>query len=84
MTEWAISKGLKPYTYAPVAIGDYCYIGFNVIISKGVVIGDHVIIGANSFVNKNIPSGCKVWEHLLKSLSLLIRVHARSNKKCFF
>jgi acetyltransferase-like isoleucine patch superfamily enzyme len=42
-----------------VSIGNHCYIGPNVVISKGVIIGDYVAIGANSFVNKNIPSNSK-------------------------
>ncbi len=44
-----------------VSIGNHCYIGPNVVISKGVIIGDYVTIGANSFVNKNIPSNSKAF-----------------------
>ncbi len=70
-----ISAGVHIYTHdtveqvlydkkiqcASVTIGHHCYIGPNVVISKGVVIGDYVVIGANSFVNKDIPSYSKVF-----------------------
>lgn len=48
-------------THAPVRIGSHCYIGPNVIITKGVTIGDYVVIGANSLVNSDIPSNSKGW-----------------------
>jgi len=51
----------KDINHAPVKIGNNCYIGPNVIITKGVTIGDYVVIGANSFVNQNIPSNSKGW-----------------------
>lgn len=44
---------------SPVNIGNNCYIGPNVTISKGVSIGNNVIIGANSFVNQDIPAFSK-------------------------
>ncbi|PLY10484.1 MAG: acetyltransferase [Arcobacter sp.] len=70
-----ISAGVQIYTHdtvdrivyqneiskASVNIGNNCYIGPNVVISKGVSIGDNVIVGANSFVNKNIPSNVKAY-----------------------
>lgn len=46
----------EPYKYAPVKIGDRCYIGPYSVITKGVTIGDNCVIGAFSFVNKDIPS----------------------------
>ncbi len=39
-----------------IVIGNYCWIGDNVFINKGVTIGDHCIIGANSVVVKDIPA----------------------------
>lgn len=48
-------------SHAPVRIGNRCYIGPNVIITKGVTIGDYVVIGANSLVNCDIPSNSKGW-----------------------
>lgn len=48
-------------TRKPVKIGNHCYIGPNVVITKGVAIGDYVVIGANSLVNRDIPSNSKGW-----------------------
>jgi maltose O-acetyltransferase len=39
---------------ANVLIGDYVWIGANVLIVPGVIVGDNSIIGANSVVTKNI------------------------------
>ena len=54
-------------TYAPVSIGDDCWLGYNVIVLPGVKIGKHCTIGAGSVVTKDIPdysiavgSPCKV------------------------
>lgn len=54
--KWALSGGKAKYEYAPVKIGNCCYIGSHVIIAKGVKIGNHCVIGACSFVNRDIPS----------------------------
>lgn len=40
---------------APVRIGSQVWIGFNVIILKGVTIGDASIIAAGSVVTKDVP-----------------------------
>jgi len=58
--KWAIGISAEPER-SPVRIGNNCYIGPNVVISKGVSIGDRCIIGANSFVNMNVPSGMNAW-----------------------
>ncbi|WP_207787538.1 acyltransferase [Candidatus Thiosymbion oneisti] len=58
---WATSGGEKQPERASVSIGNRCYIGPNVIISKGITIGDGCVIGANSLVNKDIPDGMKAW-----------------------
>lgn len=58
---WATSGGTEPVDRSPVTIGCRCYIGPNVIISKGVSIGDGCVVGANSFVNADVPSGMKAW-----------------------
>lgn len=54
--EWALTGGKAKYVYAPVSIGDCCFIGSLSVIKMGTKIGDHCLIGANSFVNKNIPN----------------------------
>lgn len=59
--DWAISGGEKSPQHAPVSIGHHCYIGPNVIVSKGVRIGNRCIIGANSFVNSDIPDDARAW-----------------------
>lgn len=58
--KWAISAGEKEYEYQKTKIGNNCYIGPNVIVSKGVEIGNGCIIGANSFVNKSFPDNVKL------------------------
>jgi acetyltransferase-like isoleucine patch superfamily enzyme len=58
---WAVSGGKQSPEREPVRIGNRCYIGPNVVISKGVSIGDGCVIGANSLVNQDIPSGKKAW-----------------------
>jgi acetyltransferase-like isoleucine patch superfamily enzyme len=58
--EWATSGGDAPYVYAPVRIGNKCYIGPNSIIASGVNLGDGCVVGANSFVNKSFPEGSKI------------------------
>ena len=57
----AISGGEQSLVRSPTRIGSCCYLGPNVIVSRGVSIGDGCIIGANSFVNADIPSGMKAW-----------------------
>jgi acetyltransferase-like isoleucine patch superfamily enzyme len=58
--EWAISGGKADYEFAPVTIGDNCYIGPNVIIAKGVILGDGCIVGANSFVKDSYKASSKI------------------------
>jgi len=59
--EWAISGGKAAMARASVRIGSRCYIGPNVVISRGVTIGNRCVIGANSFVNNDLPAGSKAW-----------------------
>ncbi|SEF41433.1 Acetyltransferase (isoleucine patch superfamily) [Algoriphagus boritolerans DSM 17298 = JCM 18970] len=58
--EWAISGGEAEYKYAETSIGDNCYLGPNVIVSKGVTLGEKTIVGANSFVNQSFPPNSKI------------------------
>jgi acetyltransferase-like isoleucine patch superfamily enzyme len=53
---WAVSGGVAPYEYAPVSIGDCCYIGSQTVIAKGVTVGEHSVVGACSFVNRSLPA----------------------------
>lgn len=59
--KWAVSGGKAPYEYAPVTIGDCCYIGPNTVIAKGVSIGTGCIIGAGSLVLTDIPPSSKAF-----------------------
>ena len=52
---WALSGGKLPYEYAPIKIGDCCFIGSHAIITKGVTIGDQCVIGAGAVVTKDVP-----------------------------
>ncbi|RAP27589.1 acetyltransferase [Candidatus Marinamargulisbacteria bacterium SCGC AG-333-B06] len=53
--KWALSGGNEEYEYAPIKIGDNCFIGTNAFISKGVKIGNNCVIGAGAIVTKDIP-----------------------------
>jgi acetyltransferase-like isoleucine patch superfamily enzyme len=59
--KWSISGGIIQAERESVKIGSRCYIGPNVVISKGIYIGDGCVIGANSFVNCDIPENHKAW-----------------------
>ena len=58
--KWSLTGG-KEFEKGNVSIGDNCYVGPNVIISKDVKIGKGCIIGSNSFVNRNIPQNSIVY-----------------------
>lgn len=53
--KWSLSGGKAPYEHTPVVIGDYCFIGVESVIIRGVTIGKHCLIGANSVVTHDIP-----------------------------
>ena len=54
--DWAVSGGVKKPKRAPVHIADFCYIGPQTVIAKGITISSHSIIGACSFINRDIPA----------------------------
>ncbi len=61
--DWSVLKGKFGDilgSSGKVKIGDNCFIGFNVTITKSVTIGNNVIIGANSLVTHDIPDNVVV------------------------
>tara|TARA_R110000796_G_scaffold71409_5_gene162200 strand:- start:69075 stop:69644 length:570 start_codon:yes stop_codon:yes gene_type:complete len=70
--KWALSGGKAEYEYAPIEIGDNCFIGTNAMITKGVMIGDHCLIGAGAVVTKNIPNNSIVFGVPAKIVGLVI------------
>lgn len=54
--KWALSGGKQAYEYAPIVIGDCCFLGSHVVIGKGVTIGDHCLIAAGAVVTRNVVS----------------------------
>ena len=61
--DWSVLKGKYGDilgSSGKVKIGNNCFIGFNVTITKGVTIGNNVIIGANSLVTHDIPDNVVV------------------------
>jgi acetyltransferase-like isoleucine patch superfamily enzyme len=58
--DWCTSGGSVPFEYAPVTIGNHCYIGPHAVIAKGVELGDRCVVGANSLVNCSFPPDSKV------------------------
>ncbi|MBU1215139.1 MAG: acyltransferase [Gammaproteobacteria bacterium] len=52
-----IPENNRPFRFydGKVIIGDYVFIGANVVIAKPVVIGDWAVIGANSVITKDVP-----------------------------
>ncbi len=54
--KWSLTAGHHAYEYGATNIGDYCFIGTNAIITKGVTIGDHCLIAAGAVVVNDVPS----------------------------
>jgi acetyltransferase-like isoleucine patch superfamily enzyme len=59
--QWAITGGKAHYGYAPVRIGNRCYLGPNAVVSMGVKIGTGAIVAANSVVLSDVPARSKVF-----------------------
>lgn len=69
----------KRFCYAkPVAIGNDCWFGANVVICPGVTIGDNCVIGAGSVVTRDIPANsfaagcpCRVVREITEADSMI-------------
>jgi putative colanic acid biosynthesis acetyltransferase WcaF len=44
-----------PLTWAPITIGQECWVAADVFVGPGVTIGDGAVVGARSVVVKNLP-----------------------------
>ncbi len=58
--QWSVTEGRAELEYAPVQIGNGCYIGPNAVIAKGVTLGERCIVGANSYVNRSFDADSKL------------------------
>jgi acetyltransferase-like isoleucine patch superfamily enzyme len=52
---WALSGGVEDYEYAPTRIGDCCFLGSRVVVTKGVTVGDRCVIAAGAVVTDDLP-----------------------------
>jgi acetyltransferase-like isoleucine patch superfamily enzyme len=50
-------RARQPLNAAPVEIGDFAWLGQNVVVLKGVTIGRNAVVGANAVVTSSIPDG---------------------------
>jgi acetyltransferase-like isoleucine patch superfamily enzyme len=55
--KWAVSGGRAPYEYASVRIGDRCFLGVNVVVTRGVRIGDGSVVAAGAVVTRDVAPG---------------------------
>jgi acetyltransferase-like isoleucine patch superfamily enzyme len=49
------NKDWSRVTTAPIRICDYVWLGFDVVVLKGVTIGEGAIVGARAVVTKDVP-----------------------------
>jgi acetyltransferase-like isoleucine patch superfamily enzyme len=54
---WAVSGGRLDYEYAPVSIGDRCFIGANCVVTKGITIGEGCVVAAGAVVTTDLEPG---------------------------
>lgn len=53
-------RASQPIVSEPVQVGDYVWLGQNVVVLKGANIGRGAVVGANAVVTGNVPDGAIV------------------------
>lgn len=51
---YCLTRGAAKYEYAPVSIGDCCFVGVNSAILKGVTLGEHSVVAAGAVVTRDV------------------------------
>jgi acetyltransferase-like isoleucine patch superfamily enzyme len=54
--KWALSGGRAAYEYAPIRVGDHCFLGVSSVVTRGVTIGDSCVVGAGAVVTSDLPA----------------------------
>jgi len=55
-----VHRAAQPLLTAPVRIGDFAWLGQNVVVTKGTTIGRGAVVGANAVVTTDVPDGAIV------------------------
>jgi len=53
-------RARQPLVCGPVEIGDFAWLGQNVVVLKGVTIGKNAVVGANAVVTRSVAEGAIV------------------------
>jgi acetyltransferase-like isoleucine patch superfamily enzyme len=53
-------RARQPLVVAPVEIGDFVWLGQNVVVLKGVTVGKNAVVGANAVVTTSVAEGAIV------------------------
>jgi acetyltransferase-like isoleucine patch superfamily enzyme len=55
-----VHRAAQPLLTAPVRIGDFVWLGQNVVVTRGTTIGRGAVVGANAVVTADVPEGAVV------------------------
>lgn len=76
---WLVRDTLgRRFRYAPISIGDECFIGAGSILLPGVELGSRVIVGAGTVVTRSVPSGSVVAGNPARQISTFDEFHAKA------